>query len=279
MKKSNWTTILITVLVLIIIVALGFMSFPDFALLNWIETGVYNIITPILDFSTGLYYSVSDYWDGIVNSADLIKENEELQEENTRYKLELMYRDYYMNENIRLRELLSFTEQLRFDHLGAMVIGRSVTHWGERIVIDRGSSDGIEERMPVITYEGALLGRIESVGTFSSQVLLISDPEFTIGGIVERPESRAIGIVRGQLNDSRINIMDNISWNKKSPEGDIQVDDHIVSSGLSNSYPRGIPIGRVVNIEGDAFSLSQTAEIELYMSDHTIEEVLVITDF
>ncbi|MEJ6950452.1 rod shape-determining protein MreC [Natronospora cellulosivora (SeqCode)] len=279
MNKLNWTTILISLLVVFLIVGLGFINFPDFALLNWIEQGIYNVITPVLNFSNGLYYSLGNYWSSIVNSAALIEENKALREEISMYKMEMLYRDYYKNENIRLRELLSFKEQLSFESIGARVIGYSVTHWGDRMTINRGARDGVQERMPVVTYGGALLGRIETVGAFSSQVLLITDPEFTIGGIVEREESRAIGIVRGQINETSINIMDNISWNTRSPEGDIELGDNIVSSGLSDSFPRGLPIGRVINIESDSFALSQKAEIELYMSEKTVEEVLIITDF
>ena len=73
--------------------------------------------------------------------------------------------------------------------------------------------------------------------------------------------------------------MENISWNTRSEEGDIKEGDIIVTSGLSDNYPRGIPIGEVVSVETDNYGLSQKAEIKLFMKKKTIEEVLVITGF
>ena len=280
MDRFNQTAFIIA-LVLVIIVGLGIVSFSglDIPFLNWIENGIYNLITPIIEYTTGFYNSVKNYWNGIMNIEELIAENNHLKEKISSYEIEKITNENYKNENIRLRELLSFKKRLSFKSIGARVIGYSTTHWDDRFIINRGSRDGIKERMPVLTYNGALVGRVEYVGAYSSQVLLCNDPEFVVGGIVSRPASRAIGLVKGQLNEPGINIMGNISWNTSSEEGDVKVGDIIVTSGLSNSYPKGLPIGEVIKVETDNYGLSQKAEIELFMNSKTIEEVLVITEF
>jgi len=103
---------------------------------------------------------------------------------------------------------------------------------------------------------------------------LLNSPEYVVGAIVQRQDSRAIGLVKGQINDEVYNIMDNLSWDASIKKGDI-----IVSSGLSSNYPRGIPIGLVDSVELDNYGLSQKAKIKLFMSEKTIEEVLIVTDF
>ena len=118
------------------------------------------------------------------------------------------------------------------------------------------------------------MGRVDYVGSSSSQVSLIYDPEFVVGGIVQRNESRTIGIVKGQLNNNKMNIMEKISW-----DADIQKGDIIVTSGFSNNYPKGLPIGKVQEINPDNYGLSQSADIKLFSTINTIEEVLIITDF
>lgn len=280
LDRFNQTAFIIA-LVLVIIVGLGIISFSnlDIPFLNWIEKGIYNLITPVIEYTTGFYNSVKDYWNGIMNVEKLIVENNRLKNKISSYEIEKKLNEKYKNENIRLRELLSFKKRLSFKSIGARVIGYSSTHWDDRFLIDRGSKDGIKERMPVLTYNGALVGRVEYVGAYSAQVLLCNDPEFVVGGVVSRPASRAIGLVRGQLNKPGINIIGNISWNTSSEEGDIKVGDIIVTSGLSNSYPKGLPIGEVITVEKDNYGLSQKAEIELYMNLKTIEEVLIVTEF
>ena len=68
--------------------------------------------------------------------------------------------------------------------------------------------------------------------------------------------------------------MDNIAW-----DADIQQNDVILTSGLSNNFPSGLKIGEVISVENDNYGLSQKAEINLYINNITLEEVLVITNF
>ena len=281
MRRIDHKTIIIIILVLIILAELGLSRFTDreISFFTWLKKGFYNLVTPVIESLSNFFNYVKAYWNGIMNIDDLIEANEQLRKEVSQYRIQLLLNDYYKRENRRLRELLSFKEQAAFESLGAHVIGYNLSNWDNRLLINLGSRDGIEERMPVITYDGALVGRIEYVGATTAQVLLCNDPEFIVGGIVDRPESRAIGLLKGQVNKPEVNLMENISWNTYSEEGDIKVGDLIVTSGLSDSYPRGIPIGEVISVETDNYGLSQKAEIKLFMNRKTIEEVLVITGF
>ncbi|QTL97257.1 rod shape-determining protein MreC [Iocasia frigidifontis] len=280
MRYFGGSTLIISLVVVIIIVGLGFLSFSDIdiPLFNWLERGIFNIISPVLNIFTGFCDLVSNYWRGITNVNDLIEENQELKKELSELKLKQEMTNYLVNQNERLRDLLSFKEFVPYDTLGARVIGYSTSHWKKSIIINRGEKDGLELRMPVLSYDGILVGRINHLAANSAQVLLISDSEFVVGGIVQRSDSRAVGIVKREVDPTR-NIMENIPWNNKSPEGDILKGDIIVSSGLSNSYPKGLPIGTVVEVEEDNYGLSQKAVIDIFLDTKTLEEVLVITNF
>lgn len=281
MYQQKKTSIITVIIIVILIAGLGVISFSevDVPYLGWVEKGFFNLLSPVVEVTTGFYNSATTYWDGLTNISALIKENKELKDKLSHYEIQKHLMNYLLSENQRLRSLLSFKENKLFTSMGARVVGYSTNNWDNIILIDRGTRDGIREKMPVISYHGALVGRIVHAGAYSSQVLMINDPEYVVGGIVQRDESRAIGLVKGQLNDPRINIMDNIFWNNNTPEGDIKVGDVIVTSGLSNLYPKGLPIGTVIKVEKDNYGLSQRAEIELFLSQQTIEEVLVITDF
>ncbi|ACL70172.1 rod shape-determining protein MreC [Halothermothrix orenii] len=275
MNKRTFS-ISISIILVLFVTSLGIINFTgvDIPYLNWLQVGTHNLISPIVNYITGICDSIQEYWNGIMNVKQLINENKGLEKKVANLERQLLVLKFMARENQRLRELLSFKEFVPYKTLGAGVIGYSPSPWKEKIIINRGSRDGIKPNMPVISYNGILVGRVDYVATNSSQVLLVSSPEFVVGGIVQRPESRAIGLVKGQLNEEGINLMDNLSW-----DADIKKGDLILTSGLSNRYPKGIPIGEVIKVEPDNFGLSQKARVELFLNLHTIEEVLVITDF
>ena len=185
-----------------------------------------------------------------------------------------MFLSNYDRENKRLRELLDFKEKVEYEMIGAEVTGNSPSVFEQIITINRGRKDGLEERMPVITYNGFLVGRIDYVGSSSAQVRLITDNQFVVGGVVARSDSREIGLVRGSGRRDQNNTMDNIAW-----DADVEIGDVILTSGLSNNFPEGLKIGQIKSIEPDNYGLSQKAEVELDIQSITIEEVMVIKNF
>jgi len=271
----------VILIVFILIIGIGVIYFADINIpfLAWIERGFFNLLSPVIESFSGFCHSFEKYLDGVTRVNELIRENESLRKEILELERQKNLMTMLSNENYRLRELLNFKEFVPYQVIGASVVGYSPDNREDKVLINRGSRDGIKIRMPVISYNGSLIGRIDYVGAFSSQVLLLNNPEFVVGGIVQRSDSRVIGLVRGRLNDRQINVMENISWNTAREEGDIKTGDIIVTSGLSNSFPRGLPIGEVINVEKDNYGLSQKAEIELFMSLKTVEEVLVITEY
>ncbi|MFW6306378.1 MAG: rod shape-determining protein MreC, partial [Bacillota bacterium] len=154
MSRFNQKTLIILISLLLLVIALGIISFAgiEVSFLNWIEKGIYNFITPIIEYITGFFNMAGNYWSNIMNIDQLIEENKMLREKISEYEIQNNMNEYYKLENIRLRKLLSFKKQISFDSLGARVIGHSSSHWDHRLIINRGSKDGVEERMPVITY-------------------------------------------------------------------------------------------------------------------------------
>ena len=267
---------LIILIIIVIITGMGIINLRGIPLpyFNWLEKGVYNITSPFVEYFNKIYKSVASYYYGLMNTDDIIAENRELNKEVMSLQREIQQLTTFEKQNKRLRELLAFRNYIHYKTLGATVIGFGPSNWEYKILIDRGKDDGVKEKMPVISYNGTLVGRVDYVGDSTSQVELIYDPGFIVGGVVQREDSRAIGLVKGQINNKNINIMEKIAW-----DADIKKDDLILTSGLSNSYPRGLPIGKATSVETDNYGLSLKAEIKLFASLKTLEEVLVITEF
>ena len=193
--------------------------------------------------------------------------------QNERFKKEIDYLKNKLNaqneinlENERLKNLLTFKQQSPFKLIPTRLIGRSTDSWSSSIIIDKGSYNGIKSGMSAITYLG-LIGRVIESGKFSSKVLLINDPNLGVSAIVQR--SRQEGLVSGTLGA-------NLIMRYLPEEPDIEIGDVIVTSGLGETYPKGLLIGSVIDIGRDFSGLSRYAIIKPAVGLSGLEEVLVV---
>ena len=153
--------------------------------------------------------------------------------------------------------------------LPAHIIGRNVSNWYRAIVINKGASDGIREEMGVITDAG-VVGRIARVNPTTSVVLLLSDPNVAITGMIQ--SSRDEGIIQGTPQG-------NIHMKYLPPLSSVQVGDAIVTSGLTDDFPRGLYIGQIQHVTKAATDLFQSGEVTPIVDFSKLEGVLVITSF
>lgn len=175
-------------------------------------------------------------------------------------------------ENERLRTMIGYQHSARqFDFVAARVIGRESETWSSMIVIDRGTLNGIQNDMPVVTPQG-LVGRVVEAGPNSSKVQLILDPRSSVGTIVQRAESRVTGIVQGDMDNPTMPQMVNIPKNADVVEGDV-----IVTSGFGGIYPKGIIVGLVSSLKNDDGGLLKIGVLESAVDFQKLEDVMVIT--
>ena len=174
-------------------------------------------------------------------------------------------------ENANLRQLLNYKKaNLQFDLLPANVIGRDSATWSSHIIINRGTDDGVQKNMTVITPDG-LVGNIHEAYASYSEVELITDPRSAVGSIVQRADSRVAGIVKGSADSNSAINMTNIPQNANIVEGDT-----IITSGFGGIYPKGIPIGSVAAIKNDSGGLLQYATLYPCVDFQKLENVAVI---
>ncbi|MDO8963047.1 MAG: rod shape-determining protein MreC [Coriobacteriia bacterium] len=170
-------------------------------------------------------------------------------------------------ENERIRALVAFAKAQDYKTAGARVIGRPTDSWEGSIVIDRGSSAGVEPGDPVIA-SGGLVGQVIEVAPFSSKVRLVTAQDSGVSVLVQR--SRANGIVRGSVDGSiRLEFVDKT----KAPiRGDV-----LVTSGLGGVYPKGIVVGEVTDVASPQADLFPDVLVASRVAIDKIEEVLVLT--
>jgi rod shape-determining protein MreC len=135
---------------------------------------------------------VSDFVESIRHYQNVEEENRFLREELSQQELLKIQLKELRQENYRLRELLEFKAQTTYELLPAEVIARNPNQWFEMLTVDKGSRQGVQQGMPVVTNQG-LVGSIFTVAPNSSQVLLLTDPRRGVSAMVQR--SRDPGVV------------------------------------------------------------------------------------
>lgn len=275
MVDFNRNTLIIAVIIFcVLFFSLINIKGINIPFVNWLSNLVYNTITPILNLLESIFGNIKDFFVTLFSIDEINHELKNLRQENSTLKRQIYFLENINSENQRLRKLLKFKEKVDYDLLGAEVIANSPSVWDKSITINRGTADGLKKRMPVITYSGYLVGRIEKLGKNAAQVRLITDRDFVVGSIIARPDSREIALVRGSGRSDQANIMDNIAWDAEIEKGDL-----VLTSGLSNNFPSGLKIGKVKDIEPDNYGLSQKSKVNLFINKTTLEEVMVITNF
>lgn len=199
---------------------------------------------------------VVDAWNGAVHYDSLRGENDELRSRIAELEGQV---ERLPDTEAELENLLEATD-LEFAGQIPRVTGRVVADRRtglERIVeIDRGSDDGVNEGMPVVTGQG-LVGRVMLVTGDRSAVRLITDPRFSVG-IVD-PKTGAVGLAIGG-GENRELVVDLQEASLDLAE----TGDRFRTSGFDRSrYPGGIPVGELVVDEGrDLRALQPFADLD-----------------
>lgn len=175
-------------------------------------------------------------------------------------------------ENIRLRQMLNYkSAHPEFTMTLAGIITKDFGTWTNTFTIDRGENDGIKPNMAVVVPSG-VVGFVTDVYPNSARVQTFLDPRSAIGVIVQRPESRLAGVVKGDGNNPNKPMMVNIAR-----DGDVLVGDKLITSGYGGIYPKGLLVGNILSIENDTEGFVKNATIQPTVDFHRLEEVFIIT--
>jgi rod shape-determining protein MreC len=150
--------------------------------------------------------------------------------------------------------------------VAARVMSKDLVSDHNTLQINKGTHHGLKAGQAVITV-GGVVGYVFKPGTFTSQVLLITDRYSVVDGIIAR--SRARGIVEGKNASTCV-----LRYVEKSE--DVQPGDLVVTSGLDNIFPKGFPVAKVEAVENKTYSVSLKVELKPVVDPDKIEEVFVI---
>lgn len=211
---------------------------------------------------------VSSFFETISEIKRLKKENEELKIKNQELMSQITNLIELKKENENLREALNLGLEKEFKVSLAQITSKDISQ--DFILINKGSKDGIEENMPVITSQKILVGKIYKVYKNYSRVMLLTDKENSFGGKIVGKET--LGEVSGEGN-LKI-IFDLIPQEKEISEGDL-----VETTALGGVFPKGLLVGKIGKIKKSDVQAFYQAEISPFFNLDKLETVFIILNF
>lgn len=241
---------------------------PDSHEVTLMRYWVVATISPFERFFHSIGYNTRHAWSGYINLRHVRQQNQELQQQIARLRLEQAAFAEDAVQGHRLQALLAFQQHYIGSTVAAQVIGTSGSDLSRVIYIDKGADYNLKPDMAVITPDG-IVGKLRDVFPHTSQVLLISDQ--TSGAGVLLASTRILAILHG-TSTGHIQIT-NLTADSRIKPGET-----VLTSGGDQIYPRGLPVGTIESITPDPDHQPYTAiRIHAAANLSQLEEVLVIT--
>jgi len=250
--------ILIFLLVIVLILVLFNLLIKEDRKLTPLEGAIKDVGT----FTQNIFMSPINF---ITDKINTLKEKNKVYKSYVKDKEKLEEYDKIFAENKTLRDEINYLEnELELDETlteykfaNATVVNRNVAYWNNTITINKGSYHGIEFGMAAVTSKG-LIGKVIATTNFTSTVKLITsdDSNFVVSVSVLNEEDTFVGLLKSYEPNENYFLIDCLTNDVTVEEGD-----EVVTSGLSEIFPKGILIGNVKEITIDKFGLSKILKV------------------
>lgn len=154
--------------------------------------------------------------------------------------------------------------------------------WSQRIRISKGRLHGVRVHCPVLSAQG-LVGRVVEVTATTADVLLISDPNSQVACAFDPEVPSARGILMGGglrcVDDARLELLHTVEPLRLAyleKDAEIPASARVVTSGLGGVYPRGIPVGLVIETRPDPSGLFQRSSVVPFVDFRQLRQVTVL---
>lgn len=210
--------------------------------------------------------NIYNFRENIAQYFSLKAVNEQLLEENTRLRNQLPGNYLKTDQNIfTFRDTL---HQRQFSYINARIINNSVRNRNNHITIDKGRMHGIKPDMGVIGPMG-VVGIVKDVSPNFSSIISLLHSDMQISAKIKK--NNHLGTIIWEGFDHR-----KVSMLYIPPHVQLERGDTIITSGFSQLFPEGIPIGVIDEFEirrGDNF---YTISVELFMDFNNIQFVQIV---
>jgi rod shape-determining protein MreC len=260
-RYRNITVLLLVIAAQLILLAVQVKDNRD---IRFIRIWTVTAVTPFARVVEWVRGGGAGFLRNYVLLRDADAENRHLREEVGRLKMDNIFLRNEVNQADRARALQLFQSHTQSKTLAASIIGAGAASGSKVVYVDRGSVEGVQRGMAVVTPDG-IVGKVIAAYPTASEVLLVSDPDFAAGVISQKHQTR--GTLKGEGNGPC--KVDYVPIEEK-----VEVGEWFYTSGDDRIFPRGFPVGVVTAVhEGQPF---KEILVEPSGVQHGLEDVLII---
>lgn len=265
-KHSGAIGIIITIVLLTVLVIITNIDTSNFSFLEGIAQ---KLVMPVQNGLTYLKNKIAGNNTFFEDINNLKTENESLKKQNEELNKSLSELGIIKAENKTLREYANLSDEYtKYATVPAYIIDRDWGNLNSTIIINVGKREGVEANMPVVSADG-VVGYVISSTETTAKVQPIIDPSSSISGIMSI--SRDNLIVKGELGKSN-----ELKATYISADADLVLNDDVETSGIGGIYPKGLKIGKLIEIVEAENVTEKYAIIKPAVDFSKIETVLVI---
>ena len=268
----NKRLIILLVSIIILVALIGF-SLKEREELTWPEQFVKDAVGLVQTLVSRPAHFISGFVENVNDLQNTYEENKQLKTKlDELAQLEAKVQSL-SEDNEELRDILDKKEALSdFEPIQATVIGRNPDRWNELVIINKGSTDGIERDMAVITSKG-LIGKVKNSRQFTSTVQLLSSNDSTnrVSAEVLGGDQPYHGQIEGFDRNKKMLLLKRIPYEAK-----IEKDQIVQTSGLGGVFPAEQIIGTIEEVVPDEYGLTQMAYVKPGANFYDLEHVMII---
>ena len=236
--------------------------------------GALAVVSPLQEAVSKVTHPIGNFFSTLFRLPSIRHERDILRERVDMLETQLAEGRADLARLDELEALLGVQESLgnRIETTGAQVIANGVSNFEWTITIDKGSSDGIHENMPVVASAG-LVGHVVNVGTSSSVVQLIIDPDSSVAGRLD--VSRQTGLLSGEgPADLQMSLVE--------PTVEVAPDEHVVTAGYriagvaESLYPPNVLVGTVSRVLDEDSATEKFLTVRPAVDFSSLSLVLVV---
>ena len=232
-----------------------------------LESVTFGLFSRLQGGAASVVGGVRGGYDNYVDLRGVREENDALKKQLAELGVAMQQQRALAVEAERLRDLLALQKSATLPTMAAEVIAGNPIPGMQTVTIDRGTADGVQANMAVISPMG-IIGRIVGpVASHAARVQLLIDRDAAIGALAER--SRSGGMVVGDDADRslRMELVSNLA--------DVKAGDAVVASGVDGIFPKGFAIGTVESSENGP-RLHRIITVRPAVDFSAVEQVLVV---
>lgn len=265
-KKRTWLKFLIGVVVLFF--ALWVLNF----FVSPIKNVFYILSSPIQKVFWSAGGSSSSFLGSFFRASSLVKENENLRQENQRLLAQVAALQSIQQGNQAQSDVSATCQNSGFKLVMAGVMGLDDN---DILSVNKGTADGISEGMPVINQQGVLFGKVFKVYKNYSKIMLVSNKNSVVNVKVQQADislPEIDGVVKG--NGGLTAYLDLVSI-----ASSINPQDILVTSAIEKSFPKDLLVGKINEVTKDDQKPFQQAKISLFSEVTSTNNLFIITNY